>query len=76
MQTHQEIITKLIQRDGVRNEVERIEQDEGALQDTLLKVRQQADTAQAAEYGASTANRHSASNGLRTPFPPLFKTCV
>lgn len=47
MQTHDEVIAKLMQRVGVRNEVERIERDEGALLDILLKARLEAGLSQA-----------------------------
>ena len=39
MQTHDEIVAKLLKRPGVRNEVARIERDEGVLLDILLKAR-------------------------------------
>jgi DNA-binding XRE family transcriptional regulator len=47
MPTHDEIITKLMKRPGVRKEVERIERDEGALLDILLKARHEAGLTQA-----------------------------
>ena len=47
MQTHDKVIAKLMQRVGVRNEVERIERDEGALLDILLKARLEAGLSQA-----------------------------
>jgi ribosome-binding protein aMBF1 (putative translation factor) len=47
MQTHDQVIKKLMQRPGVRAEVERIERDESALLDALLKARQDAGLTQA-----------------------------
>jgi len=38
MPTHGEIMTKLMKRAGVRKEVERIERDDGALLDILLRM--------------------------------------
>jgi DNA-binding XRE family transcriptional regulator len=39
MQTHDQLITQLMRRRGVRKEVDRIERAEGALLDMLLKAR-------------------------------------
>jgi ribosome-binding protein aMBF1 (putative translation factor) len=47
MQTHDQLVKKLLRRSGVRAEVERIEREEGALLDALLKARQQAGLTQA-----------------------------
>lgn len=47
MRTHDQIVKKLMQRPGVRAEVERIERDESALLDALLKARQDAGLTQA-----------------------------
>ena len=47
MQTHDEIVAKLLKRPGVRKEVERIERDEGFLLDILLKARHDAGLTQA-----------------------------
>lgn len=47
MRTHDEVVAKLIQRQGVRQEVERIELEEGVLLDILLKARQEAGLSQA-----------------------------
>lgn len=47
MQTHDQVIKKLMQRSGVRAEVERIEREESALLDALLKARQDAGLTQA-----------------------------
>lgn len=47
MQTHDEIVSKLLARPGVRREVERIERDEGVLLDILLKARHDAGLTQA-----------------------------
>ena len=47
MQTHDQLVKKLMRRPGVRAEVERIEREEGALLDALLKARQQAGLTQA-----------------------------
>jgi transcriptional regulator with XRE-family HTH domain len=41
------LVEKLMRRKGVRSEVERIEREEGALLDALLKARQQAGLSQA-----------------------------
>lgn len=42
MQTHDQLVKKLMRRPGVRAEVERIERDETVLLDALLKARQEA----------------------------------
>ena len=47
MRTHDQIVAKLISRPGVRKEVERIEREEGALLDLLLKARHDAGLTQA-----------------------------
>jgi DNA-binding XRE family transcriptional regulator len=47
MRTHDQLVAKLIRRPGVRREVERIEREEGALLDILLKARQEAGLTQA-----------------------------
>ena len=47
MQTHDQVVKKLMQRPGVRAEVERIEREELALLDALLKARQEAGLTQA-----------------------------
>ena len=47
MRTHDQVVRKLMQRPGVRAEVERIEREESALLDTLLKARQDAGLTQA-----------------------------
>jgi len=47
MQTHDEIVGRLMQRPGVRAEVERIEREESALLDALLKARLEAGLTQA-----------------------------
>lgn len=47
MKTHDELVKKLMRRPGVRAEVERIEQEESALLDELLKARQAAGLTQA-----------------------------
>ena len=47
MQTHNQLIKKLLRRPGVRAEVERIEREEAALLDALLKARQEAGLTQA-----------------------------
>lgn len=47
MRTHEQVIAELIQRPGVRQEVERIEQEEGVLLDLLLKARHEAGLTQA-----------------------------
>ena len=47
MPTHEQIIEKLMSRPGVRAEVERIERDEPALLDLLLKARHEAGLSQA-----------------------------
>jgi len=47
MSTHDEIIKKLTRRPGVRKEIERIEQEESALLDQLLKARHEAGLTQA-----------------------------
>ena len=47
MQTHEQLIKKLIKRPGVKAEVERIEREEAVLLDTLLKARRDAGLTQA-----------------------------
>jgi len=47
MRTHDQVIAKLMRRPGVRKEVERIEREEGALLDMLLKARLEAGLTQA-----------------------------
>nr|MDP2189881.1 helix-turn-helix transcriptional regulator [Rhodoferax sp.] len=47
MQTHEQLIKKLIKRPGVKAEVERIEREEAVLLDTLLKARHDAGLTQA-----------------------------
>ncbi len=47
MQTHEQLVKTLMQRPGVRAEVERIEREEAALLDALLKARQEAGLSQA-----------------------------
>jgi len=47
MQTHDQVVAKLMKRPGVRKEVERIEHEEGALLDLLLKARHDAGLTQA-----------------------------
>jgi len=47
MLTHDQVIKKLLQRPGVRAEVDRIEREESALLDALLKARQEAGLTQA-----------------------------
>jgi len=47
MRTHDQIVGKLMQRPGIRAEVDRIEREESALLDALLKARQDAGLTQA-----------------------------
>ena len=47
MQTHDQVVAKLMQRPGVRQEIERIEREEGLLLDLLLKARHDAGLTQA-----------------------------
>ena len=47
MRTHDQVVKKLMRRSGVRAEVERIEREEGALLDALLKARHAAGLTQA-----------------------------
>ena len=47
MRTHEQIVEKLLRRPGVRKEVERIEREESALLDVLLKARHEAGLSQA-----------------------------
>lgn len=47
MRTHDQVVKKLMQRPGVRAEVERIEREELVLLDALLKARQEAGLTQA-----------------------------
>ena len=47
MQTHGQLVAKLMRRPGVRKEVERIEREEGELLDILLKARHDAGLTQA-----------------------------
>ncbi len=47
MRTHDQLVSKLLRRPGVRKEVEKIEREEGALLDLLLKARHEAGLTQA-----------------------------
>lgn len=47
MKTHDQVVKKLMRRPGVRIEVERLEREESALLDALLKARQEAGLSQA-----------------------------
>jgi DNA-binding XRE family transcriptional regulator len=47
MRTHDQVVAKLMRRPGVRKEVERIEREEGALLDLLLRARHDAGLTQA-----------------------------
>jgi DNA-binding XRE family transcriptional regulator len=47
MRTHDQLVSKLMRRPGVRKEVESIEKEEGALLDLLLKARHEAGLTQA-----------------------------
>jgi DNA-binding XRE family transcriptional regulator len=47
MQTHDQVIAKLMSRPGVAKEVDRIEREEGVLLDLLLKARHDAGLTQA-----------------------------
>ncbi len=47
MRTHDQIVSKLLRRTGVKKEVERIEREEAELLDQLLKARQDAGLTQA-----------------------------
>lgn len=47
MQTHDQLVKKLMRRPGVRAEVARLEREESALLDALLKARQDAGLTQA-----------------------------
>ena len=47
MQTHDQVVKKLMRRPGVRAEVERIEREEAILLDALLRARQEAGLTQA-----------------------------
>ena len=47
MKTHDQVVKKLMRRPGVRAEVERLEREESALLDALLKARQDAGLSQA-----------------------------
>ena len=47
MRTHEKVVEKLMRRPGVRAEVERLEREEFALLDVLLKARHEAGLSQA-----------------------------
>ena len=47
MRTHEQVVEKLMSRPGVRAEVERLEREEFALLDVLLKARHEAGLSQA-----------------------------
>lgn len=47
MRTHEQVVEKLLRRPGVRKEVERIEREECALLDVLLRARHEAGLSQA-----------------------------
>ena len=64
MKTHDEVVKALIERSGVRAEVERIEREEGELLGALLKARQEAGPTQA--EGVARMGTHSKPMGDRT----------
>jgi len=64
MKTHDEVVKALIERSGVRAEVERIEREEGELLDALLKARQEASPTQA--EGVARMGTQSTPMGDRT----------
>jgi len=47
MKSHEKVVKQLMRRPGVRTEVERLEREEFALLDALLKARQEAGLTQA-----------------------------
>lgn len=47
MRTHKQVVAKLMKRPGVQAEVERIEREEGAVLDLLLRARHDAGLTQA-----------------------------
>ena len=47
MLTHEQLVEMILQRPGVKAELERLEQEEGTLLDALLKARQAAGLTQA-----------------------------
>ena len=47
MRTHDQVVSKLLRRPGVKKEVVRIEREEGELLDQLLKARREAGLTQA-----------------------------
>jgi DNA-binding XRE family transcriptional regulator len=47
MVSHEQVVKKLMQRPGVKAELDRLEREEGALLDALLKARQEAGLTQA-----------------------------
>ncbi len=47
MRTHDQVVAELMSRSGVRKEVDRIEREEGAVLDLLLKARHDAGLTQA-----------------------------
>ena len=47
MRTHDQVVKKLLRRPGVRREVVRLEREESALLDALLKAREEAGLTQA-----------------------------
>ena len=47
MKTHDQFVAKLMKRPGVKNEVARIEREEGVLLDLLLRARREAGLTQA-----------------------------
>ena len=74
MQTHDQLVKKLLRRPGVKAEVERIEREEGILLDALLKARQDAGLTQAqvaARMGTHAAGvarlRRSLATGIHPP---------
>lgn len=64
MKTHDEVVKALIERSGVRAEVERIEREEGELLGALLKARQEAGPTQA--EGVARMGTQSTPMGDRT----------
>jgi len=59
MQTHDQVVAQLMRRPAVRQEVEQIEQEEGAQLDLLLKARLEAGPTQTPEVGGLLPAPHT-----------------
>ncbi|MEO3690679.1 helix-turn-helix domain-containing protein [Roseateles paludis] len=83
MRSHDHIVKKLMARSGVRAEVERIEREESALLDALLKAHQEAGLTQAqvaermgTQAPAVTRLERALATGKRSPLVATLRKYV